>query len=651
MLHLWTVESFLFGRLVSISLLALGFGCVLGLLSALMPRPKAERIFTATVSFLLAVLYLIEFFLVDAYGNFMPFVTIFAGAGGVATGFLDVILSVVVRDLWRIGLMLAPTVLYLYLTHAGKTGWKLRGILAAGGVAGYLLGIGAVHVLTVDASRLSETYNFDSAVRSFGMHMAMELDLTRSAVGTEDEVDFEPLPTMPSIPTLPQTEPTGPQTTEPTEPIVYEKNVMDLDFAALAEAAGNTPVANIHRYVGSLQPSEQNRYTGLFRGKNLIFITAEAFTIELIDPVMTPTLYRLANQGIRFTDYYQPAWGASTTSGEYSNLVGLVPTNGGSCMFETRQQNLLLTIGNQLKAQGYSSAAYHNNDYTFYSRHSTHTFLGYDKYIGYGNGIEEGVTSCFPESDLEMIDLTIPWHIDQQPFSLYYMTVSGHSVYKLNSNAMARKNYDAAKDLPYSETVQCYFACNLELEYAMASMIAQLEEAGIADDTVIVLATDHYPYGLEKSSTWGNDRDYLSELYGKPVSDCFIRDHNALIIWSGSIEGMDIVVDTPVSSLDILPTLSNLFGVTYDSRLLVGRDVFSDAMPLVFWPQYDWKTDLGTYNHSTGIFTPAPGVEVDESYVEYINALVRGKITYSKSVQNYDYFNYITDALQGEDRE
>jgi lipoteichoic acid synthase len=403
--------------------------------------------------------------------------------------------------------------------------------------------------------------------------------------------------------------------------------------------------------VGSQTPTSQNRYTGLFRGKNLIFITAEAFTDKLIDPEMTPTLYRLANQGIRFTDYYQPAWGASTTSGEYSNLVGLVPTNGGSCMFEARQQNLLLTIGNQLKAQGYSSAAYHNNDYTFYSRHNTHTFLGYDKYIGYGNGIEEGVTSCFPESDLEMIDLTIPWHIDQQPFSLYYMTVSGHSVYKPGANAMAIKNYDAVKDLPYSETVKCYFACNLELEYAMASMIAQLEEAGIADDTVIVLATDHYPYGLEKSSTWGNDRDYLSELYGKPVSDCFIRDHNALIIWSGSIEGMDIVVDSPVSSLDILPTLSNLFGVTYDSRLLVGRDVFSDAMPLVFWPQYDWKTDLGTYNHSTGIFTPAPGVEVDESYVEYINALVRGKITYSKSVQNYDYFNYITDALQGEDRE
>lgn len=651
MLHLWTSEHVQAGRLVSISLLALGCGCVLGLLSTLIPRSKAERIFTATVSFLLAVLYLVEFFLVDAYGNFMPFITIFAGAGGVATGFLDVVLALIWHDLWRIGLMLVPTVLYLLLTHSGKTGWKLRGALAAAAAAGYLLGIGAVHTLTLDASVLSETYNFDSAVRSFGMHMAMELDALRSATGADEQVNFDPLPTISTMPTLPQTEPTGPQTTEPTEPIVYDKNVMDLDFEAMAEAAGNTPVANIHRYVDSLEPSSQNRYTGLFRGKNLIFITAEAFTDKLIDPEMTPTLYRLANQGIRFTDYYQPAWGASTTSGEYSNLVGLMPNNGGACMAETQQQDFLLTIGRQLQAQGYSSAAYHNNDYTFYNRHNTHVRLGYDKFIGFGNGIEEGVSVCFPESDLEMIDLTIPWHIDQQPFSLYYMTVSGHSTYKCGYNAMADKNFDKVKDLPYSDTVKCYIACNLELEYAMASLVSQLEAAGIADDTVIVLATDHYPYGLEQSRTWYNEEDYLSEFYGEKVDNCFVRDHNALIIWSGSIEGEGIVVDTPVSSLDILPTISNLFGVTYDSRLLVGRDVFSDAMPLVFWPQYDWKTDLGTYNHSTGIFTPAPGVEVDESYVEYINALVRGKITYSKSVQNYDYFNYITDALQGEDRE
>ena len=653
LLHFWSTEDLVFGRIVSISLFALGFGGVLGLIAGLIPNAKAERWYTIIVTTLLAVLYLTEFFLLDAYRNFMPFVTIFAGAGGVATGFLDIVLGLLLRDIWRIIVMLLPIVLYAFLTHPVKTGWKIRGVLAIAAAAAYLLGFAAVHGLTIDAERFTTTYDFDSAVRVFGLNMGMTLDLIREAGGGEDDFAFADIPTMPTMPTLPQPTETDPNPgssgeTEPTEPIVYEKNVLELDFAALAEGEKNANVRSVHQYVAALQPTSQNKYTGLFKGKNLIFITAEAFTAEVIDPELTPTLYRLANEGIKFTDYYQPAWGASTTSGEYSNITGLVPTNGGSCMFESVQQDLFLTIGKQLQAQGYSSAAYHNNDHTFYSRHRTHEKLGYDKFIGYGNGMEEGVTACWPQSDLEMIDLTIPWHIDQQPFSLYYMSVSGHSLYTRNGNAMAKKNYDVVKDLNHSEAVKCYLAANLELEYALSSLIAQLEAAGIADDTVIVMATDHYPYGLEKSSTWNNTKDYLSELYGEDCDDCFTRDHNALIIWSGSIEEMDIVVDTTVYSLDILPTLSNLFGVPYDSRLLVGRDVFSDAMPLVFWPQYSWKTDLGTYNYSTGKFTPAEGVTVDESYIEYVSALVKNKITYSRSVQQYDYFNYVAEALKSE---
>ena len=98
--------------------------------------------------------------------------------------------------------------------------------------------------------------------------------------------------------------------------------------------------------------------------------------------------------------------------------------------------------------------------------------------------------------------------------------------------------------------------------------------------------------------------------------------------------------------MDILPTLSNLFGVEYDSRLMVGRDVFSDTEPLVFWPlSYSWKTDKGTYNAKTGKFTPLEGVEVPEGYVDSINATVRNKINVSRGVQWYDYFNYITAEL------
>ena len=110
---------------------------------------------------------------------------------------------------------------------------------------------------------------------------------------------------------------------------------------------------------------------------------------------------------------------------------------------------------------------------------------------------------------------------------------------------------------------------------------------------------------------------------------------------------MDIVVDDPVSALDILPTLSNLFGLEYDSRLLVGRDVFSDSEPLVFWPlTYSWKTDKGFYNAKTGEFIPVEGVEVPEGYAEAVSAQVKNKCTYSRAVHYQNYFNVISALLQ-----
>ena len=319
-------------------------------------------------------------------------------------------------------------------------------------------------------------------------------------------------------------------------------------------------------------------------------------------------------------------------------------------MMEAVEQDLFLTMGNQLQKQGYSSAAFHNNDHTYYNRHKTHTELGYDTFFAWGNGMEELIGDGWACSDEEMFQVTLPDYIGKTPFSLYYMTVSGHSPYSQDGNRMSKKNFDKVADLPYSDFVKGYIAANMEIELAMKYTIEQLEAAGIADDTVIVISTDHYPYGLAPSETWGN-HDFLAEIYGKNWHNEQIRDHNALIIWSGCLEDMDIVVDTPVYSLDILPTLSNLFGLEYDSRLMVGRDVFSESEPLVFWPlTYSWKTDKGMYDSSTGVFTPNEGVEVPEGYVDAVAASVKNKCVYSRAVQQQDYFNVISQ-LMGFDQE
>ena len=648
LLWIWVSESGHPGQLPQVLIFALAFGALLAFVTSLFGSRGGKRC-AIVLSLLLAVVYLTQYFIHDAYQCFMTFRTVLAGADGVATGFASVLVSLILRNLWRIGLVLLPVVLYGLFCRNQKSKVRVRVLLALGAVLLYLLGFCAVTWIGVDQAKFRDAYHFGSAIRSFGLNVALTLDAVNGS-GSNQEEDFvtiittEPETQAPTE--APTEEATAPEeTAEPTEPpVVYGDNVLPLDFSALAEREDKSSIAKLHSYVAGLTPTKQNEFTGLFEGKNLILITAEAFSAEAIDPELTPTLYRLATQGIQFTDYYQPAWGGSTSTGEYSNLTGLVPTNGIESVNESVQQNLFLTIGNQLKALGYHSAAYHNHSYTYYDRDTTHTAFGYDQFIGMGNGMEEGVKSLWPESDKEMMDFTVQQYIDKQPFSIYYMTVSGHCLYSRVGNNMAKRNYDTVADMDASETVKCYYATQLELEYAMESLVSQLEEAGIADDTVIVLATDHYPYGLEKSSTWNNTEDYLAELYGYDWSGVVERDHSALIIWSGCLEGENIVVDTPVYSLDILPTLSNLFGVEYDSRLLVGRDVFSDAEPLVLWPNYSWKTDKGTYE--SGVFTPAEGAEVDDGYVNRISAIVKNKITYSKSVAERDYFNYIAEELE-----
>ena len=461
----------------------------------------------------------------------------------------------------------------------------------------------------------------------------------------------EPSPTV-----QPASEPTLQPTPEPTptpvpsdymirlsQTLLEEENKLDIDFAALTETDSAT-YKKIDAYVGSITPSKKNGMTGIFAGKNLIFITAEAFTAEVIDENLTPTLYRLATKGIQFTDFYQPA-GAGTTGGECQNIFGFFPVLGGSSVKRTAEQNNYFTMGNQLNRLGYFGKAYHNGNYTMYDRDRTHNNLGYSEgFMAYGNGMEAFITPTWPESDYDMLVGTVPDYIDQERFNIYYMSVSGHCNYRFSNNAMSKKHKDRVADLEGSEAIRAYKAANLELEDAMAYLVERLEEKGIARDTVIVISADHYPYGLDSGGASDfSQMKYLSELYGEKVENVFQRDHNRLIIWCGCLEEYDpIVVSEPVGSIDILPTLSNLFGTEWDSRLLPGRDVFSDAMPIAILDKNNWKTELGIC--SRGKFKPySEETELPEDYVKNIKAMVSGKYDYCKSVLNTDYYGHLYD--------
>ena len=546
-------------------------------------------------------------------------------------GFSDMIFSIVfsINGIGHIVAFIIPVVLYMVFRKKFDTGIKetklVHILVTIACVISFIFQYGVIELDSKYSRIKSEQYNYQSAVTSFGLLNAITLDITRNLSGTTDT----------SFTSVEVEEETIEEKTE------YAENVMNIDFETLEENASSDYI-ELDNYVQSQKASLQNEYTGLFKGKNLIMISAEAFSAEVIDEELTPTLYRLATKGINFTDYYQPA-SAGTTGGEYENIFGMLPMLGGSSFKSTADNNNYLTIGSQLNRLNYNGWAFHNNDYTFYDRDKTHNNLGYSNgFMGYGNGMEEYVTEQWPQSDLEMFEGTIPLYIDQEPFNVYYMSVSGHNGYSLSSNAMTKKNWDRVKDLDYSDEVKGYLAAQLELEDALTYLVNTLEEKGIADDTVIVLGADHFPYGLDYNASLG-DMPYLSELYGYNVTNYMERDHNRLIMWCGSLEESDpIIVDEPTSSLDILPTLCNLFGVEYDSRLLPGRDVFSNTSALVFNVNYDWKTEKGTYYSWTDTFVPASdSTVISDSYVENMKTIVSNKIKYCEAVLKLDYFDYL----------
>ena len=652
-----TTVTFFDAALLPIVLSALGGGLLLSLLANLLPWRKATRWAGLAVIFLWSVYVCIEYCCKSYFKSYFAMTFMVTMTGHVISDFAGAIPDVVLPRLPFILLALVPFVLAILLRRLIVQDLRMSrpALLFVAAISAVTIGsAAAVCRFGPNAALYTYDYNADSAVSRFGLGVSLRLELTYALTGT-------PLPPLEPLP-----QPEEPVVTEPSPdpdtPTDYGYNALDIDFTALADSTSDSTLASIHRYVASRTPSRQNRYTGMFQGKNLILLTAEAFSPWFISEELTPTLYRLTHEGFVCTNYYQPGWGQSTTGGEFAVLTGLLPTwiDNNVSFWASRNDYMPLALGNQFRALGYQTPAWHDNTYNYYNRDATHPNLGYD-YQGIGNGLTlpSSSGSGWPYSDLEMMEATMDSYVDTylatgQPFHAYYMTVSGHGGYGWG-HAMAAKNRAAAQAAyPDASTpVQAYVAANLELEAALTYMLEKLEANGIADDTVICLSADHYPYILAEA-----DVDYYVELTGRQDTELDTsRYRNALILWCGSMEE-PVTVDIPCSAVDIVPTLSNLFGLPYDSRLLSGRDILDDSynaasaggsIPLVILPTAagnSWATAAGVYEARSRTFTPAPGVTVAEDYVDSINALIPTKYTYAKLMIQYDYYRTV---LGGDD--
>lgn len=588
-----------------IVLFSTSFAVLFTLLSSL-GKPKTNRMISIILSIFITLIYISQYVYYKFYNSIYSVFSVIKGTEQVFGGFFSSILIMIKNNILVIIIMLLPLILFIILGkkifNYNKS--KLNNIILS--IAFIILFLVKSLIIIFSNNGMYslhrlyfETHAPMLLINKTGLLSMEVMDVERFIFGFDEKFEISK------------------ETSKEIDEIEY--NIIDINFDELIENETNEDVIKLHEYFKNAQPTNKNEYTGIFEGKNLIYITAEGFDTIAVDKELTPTLYKLVNNSFIFKNYYQPLYSISTSDGEYMALNGLLPKEGVWSFYRSSFIDMPYGLGNVFKKMGYKEInAYHDHTYKFYDRNLSHPNLGFD-YKGCGNGLEKLINcNIWPESDLEMINATIDDYIDSDSFVTYYMTVSGHLNYTFKDNSMSYKNKDLVSDLPYSEHVKAYLAANIELDRALNALITELENKGKLDDTVIVLSPDHYPYGLTKSE--------LNEISEKDRNDKFENFHTSLIIYnSGMTE--NVIVDKYVSSIDLLPTIYNLFGIEYDSRLLIGNDALSDSEGLVILSDRSWINENASYNSMTETYTKFK--DVDEEYLNKINEEVYKRFTVS----------------------
>ena len=569
---------------VSVIFFSLTIGLFVGFLSQFVPKRINYFIFNI-INLLLCIYYGTALIVIKVFGivitpsTFTMYKQVTGGA--FKTLFFDVITS----NILIIVLILLPFIVGLFLNRYLSNKPKFTYILVV--VTPFIL-----FLLCNDS--LDTFYSNKSDVDKLGVCSSIFMD---GDLGLESEEQTEPV-------------------VNEEVAVIYKPRISDIDFDSLE--SDNQAINDLNNYFKNQSPTYTNEYTGMFKGKNLIYIMAESFDGYFVDKELTPTLYKMIHDGLYFKNYYTPT-NLSTIGGEFSLLTGLLPDLAvlnnqwnGNYNNNGHHNYYPYGLGNLFKNLGYDVYAYHDYFYNFQNRDYYLKDLGFDNYKACGNGMETRMDcSIFPASDDEMIKASVDDYINSDKFMVYYVTVSGHAKWGFGYNAMAEKNKDLVSDLEYSETVRAYISANLELEKAMTTLLDKLSAAGKLEDTVIVMASDHHPYFMED--------EQMEELAGKEL-DKHSLYKNDLIIYNPSVE--DVTVDKICNTIDVLPTVLNLFGIEYDSRIIVGKDILSDSDGMAIFADHSWLTD----NDS-----------------DYSN-VVSNKYLVSKNIMVYDYYRYLFDG-------
>ena len=634
--HLFVFKTFTF-NFIYVILLSIPIGITLYLFSNFL-KNKFNRIPVYTFTLITTILFISNFIYYKVYISIISIYSLLNGSQ--VFGFFNHILNIAKQNWYVILLMLIPTIVIIILDILKKINYeridKLPKLFLLGGIVLIQLGT-LISFEIIKDDEIYSTKNLYSYIHSplmtaekLGLTTMFRLDCQRAIFGFKEK-DIEVI--VPNTNTI--NSDNKDNENEEIKETTY--NSLEIDWNKLITNETNDTIKAMHSYFSIQNATNQNEYTGMFKGKNLIVFVAEAFSPMAIDENLTPNLFKLYQEGFQFDNFYTPLFPVSTADGEYITDTSLIPKEGVWSIYRINGNYMPYSYANVFENLGYTSRAYHNNTYNYYNRDTYLKTMGYDSYLACKNGLEKRINcKIWPQSDYEMIKTTVEDYVNDEHFLAYYMTVSGHLEYTRYDNMMSSRNWNQVKDLNISDAAKAYLAANIEFDKAIGELIKQLEENGKLEDTVIAISGDHYPYGLTLNQ--------INELSSYTKDDNFEKHHMSFLLWNSEME-KPIKVEKYASSLDVLPTILNLFGIEYDSRLLMGTDIMSNSMPLVIYSNRSFITEKCRYNALTKEIIPNENSTCTEEEVKTINNIIYNKFKYSKLILENDYYRKLYKEL------
>ena len=609
-------------NIINISLYTVIISAFLSMITGIF-KDKTNTVITAIVLFIIGVLFSIQLVFYNVFKTFVSFSIL--GLSDQLNSFIGETIRAIIDNIVYIIILLLPFILYLI--------FKKKINLEKNTKHSYLIYL-CIFIISVSLFivRIRTTKNTENGVYSLyydvnsialnleklGVCNSYGIDIYRAIFGFDETIVM-----------VNEEENEDVVENKEDDVIIYDKNTLDINFA---KDTKNSDIKKINEYMQESSGTYKNEYTAKYKGYNLIYIVAESFSEIGVSEELTPTLYKLTHSGFVFDKFYTPNT-LSTIGGEFQALTGLYPDSSILSTWRKGTNYFPYGLGTIFKDLGYKTYAYHNNWYGFQDRHKYLKSQGFTNYIGCYNGMEKRMNcKAWPQSDLEMMKGTVNDYINnEEPFLAYYMTVSGHFSYNFSDNSMASKNKKYVNNLNVSTAAKAYTATQIELDRAMEYLINKLEEAGKLDNTIIVLMADHYPYNLDLKSVnslSSYERDKVVEV-----------NHNALILWNKNMETVHI--NKACMSSDVLPTVYNLFGIDFDSRLFTGRDILSTSKGIAVFSNRSWVSDRGTYFTSGSKFVPTGDDNIEEDYVTNTSNDIRSRLSIAKLIVKNDYYKYL----------